>query len=283
MTKQIFVSYSSPDKDKADAICRALEEAGLSCWIAPRDLSAGTQWGGGIVKALEECQAVAVVFSAAANNSPQVAREMEIAVSKRRPLVPIRVADDQPTDDMQYFLGVSHWFNAYQQPIDAYLPDIVIAVRRVLTEQRRPWVQIRSRLPRSRASLIVAAAAGAVLLAVMMAWIMKPRFPGMGDVSPMKGRWETSIDDGKGGKTDCVADILPNTLITYSDSCPPELAGGGGSINVVDNGTYAPNLYKTGDSGTYMLAGGTANGGTGAYRFGWFGGLTTRDAKFGEL
>jgi hypothetical protein len=282
MTKKIFVSYSSPDKDKADAICRALEGAGMSCWIAPRDLSAGTQWGGGIAKAIEECEAVAVVFSSAANNSPQVAREMELAVSKRRPLVPIRVADDQPTDDMQYFLGVSHWFNAYQQPIDTYLPDIVMAIRRVLTEQRRPWTRISARLPRSRPGMILTAAAGAVLLAVLVAWMMRPRFPNTNE-APLAGRWETSIPDGKGGKMDCTADIQKNTLITYSDSCPSPLMGSSGSINTVDQGFYAPSLYRSGDSGTYMLAGGTANGDIGAYKLGWFGGLTTRDDKFGEL
>ena len=106
MKKQVFVSYSSPDKAKADAIREALEEENISCWIAPRDLSAGAQWGAGIVDAIKECEAVAVVFSDAANRSPQVAREMELAVSNRRPLIPIRVADAMPTDDMQYFLGV---------------------------------------------------------------------------------------------------------------------------------------------------------------------------------
>jgi hypothetical protein len=70
MTKRIFVSYSSPDVAKADAIRAALEAAGISCWIAPRDLGAGTQWSGGIVQAIEQCEAVLVVFSAAANNSP---------------------------------------------------------------------------------------------------------------------------------------------------------------------------------------------------------------------
>ena len=162
MTKQIFVSYSSSDRSKADAICQALEQANISCWIAPRDLAAGSQWGGGIVKAIEECAAVVVVFSAAANNSPQVAREMELAVSKRRPLIPIRVANDQPTDDMQYFLGVSHWFNAYDQPVETYLAGIVSSVRNVLARERSPWTSLARRMPQSRTGTIIAAAGGAV-------------------------------------------------------------------------------------------------------------------------
>src|SRR4051794_11057247 len=100
MNKRVFVSYSSPDAAKADAIRKALEDAGISCWIAPRDLEAGTQWGAGIVQAIQTCDAVVVVFSQASNTSPQVAREMELSVSNRKPLIPIRIANDMPTDDM---------------------------------------------------------------------------------------------------------------------------------------------------------------------------------------
>ena len=135
MSKRIFVSYSSPDAEKATLIREALEDHDISCRIAPRDLSAGTQWGAGIVQAIQACEAVVVVFSDAANRSPQVAREMELAVSNRKPLIPIRVADAMPTDDMQYFLGVSHWFNAYAMPIEAYLPDVVTAVKNVLARE----------------------------------------------------------------------------------------------------------------------------------------------------
>jgi hypothetical protein len=150
MSKRIFVSYSSPDAEKANLIREALEDHDISCWIAPRDLSAGTQWGAGIVQAIQSCEAVVVLFSDAANRSPQVAREMELAVSNRKPLIPIRVADAMPTDDMQYFLGVSHWFNAYAMPMEAYLPDIVTAVKNVLARERSPWGTITRRI-RTRA------------------------------------------------------------------------------------------------------------------------------------
>jgi hypothetical protein len=281
MTKRVFVSYSSPDSAKAEAIRKALENNGISCWIAPRDLSAGVQWGAGIVRAIEECEAVVVVFSAAANNSPQVAREMEIAVSKRRPLIPIRIADDQPTDDMQYFLGVSHWFNAYALPIESYLADIVGAVKNVLVRERSPWASLGRRMPKTKVGAIIWASAGAVALAMLVAWLMKPSFPS--NESPLSGRWEASIDDGKGGKADCIVDVQKIGLSKFSDSCPAPLMGAGGSLNVFKDGTLAPGLFKRGDTGTYSFLGGSANGFAGAFRTGWFGGLTTRDAKFGEI
>ena len=48
----VFLSYSSKDKPVADAACHALESAGIRCWIAPRDIVPGAEWGASIVKAI---------------------------------------------------------------------------------------------------------------------------------------------------------------------------------------------------------------------------------------
>ena len=93
MAHQVFVSYASPDGAAAQAICQALEDAGVRCWIAPRDISPGSQWGGSIVEAIKASKAVVVVFSEKSNASPQVSREMECAVAERLPLVPVRIDD----------------------------------------------------------------------------------------------------------------------------------------------------------------------------------------------
>ena len=48
-TRQVFISHSATDRDAAEAICAALEAAGLACWIAPRDIPAGTPWAAAIM------------------------------------------------------------------------------------------------------------------------------------------------------------------------------------------------------------------------------------------
>jgi len=45
MPHDIFISYSSHDKAVADATCAALEAQRLRCWIAPRDVLPGTEYG----------------------------------------------------------------------------------------------------------------------------------------------------------------------------------------------------------------------------------------------
>jgi hypothetical protein len=279
---KIFVSYSSPDQAKADQICAALENAGQPCWIAPRDLCAGTQWGAGIVEAIKSCDAVVVVFSQAANASPQVAREMELAVANRRPLIPIRVADDMPTDDMQYFLGVSHWFNAYAKPLATYLPDIVTAVKNVAARERSPWANITRRLPRSRNTQVLLSLGAAALVAVVIGLLLRTPNPMAAMSSPMGGRWESHIPGGSG---DCIMDVpgsAPSAMASFSDGCPAPLTSTSGLMTAIRDPTLAPGFYRSGDSGTFMaqLAGGFF---TGAFKKGFFGGLTTRDARFGEI
>ena len=51
MAHHVFVSYSQHDKPVADAVVARLEQAGFRCWMAPRDVLAGTSWGDAIVNA----------------------------------------------------------------------------------------------------------------------------------------------------------------------------------------------------------------------------------------
>ena len=284
MKHRIFLSYSTKDQAAAEAICRALEAQNLGCWIAPRDIAPGSQWGGSIVEAIEHCEAVLVLFSEASNNSPQVAREMEVAVAQRRPLIPVRIANAMPTDDMKYFLGVSHWLNAYERPLDSYLPDIVATARRVLDKQTSPLSRVMRVLPRTRNGQILAGGAAIVAVAVLTASLMRqdPMTSFKMPENPMTGRWEASLPNASGEKVKCVLDVEPGGQSHFSDTCPPPFTAGSAGLTMNDGGVWAPNLYQLGDSGTFLFQGGTLHGFAGAYRVTGRR-LVTRDTQFGEV
>jgi hypothetical protein len=288
---RVFLSYSSQDQAQADAICQALEDAGISCWLAHRDLAPGSQWGGGIVRAIQDCEAVVVAFSANANISPQVAREMELAVGQRKPLIPIRIRNEAPTDDMQYFLGVSHWFNAFPEPIDHYLPDIVAAVRRRLAEGApRPWVEIRRRLSaltggRVDPNLLLAGIAAVLILALVLIFRGHddktiPGSPFGAPPSELVGRWQSELKDQHGQSRTCLLDIRENGTTEFSDGCPLPYADAKGPLTVMKGATLAAQNYQKDDDGTFMLQ--AAVGFMGAYKISGDT-LTTRDDKLGEV
>src|SRR5687767_15383594 len=92
----VFISHSAADKQVADAVCAAMESKNLRCWIAPRDIPPGTSWGSAIIEGIEDSRVMLLVFSEHATKSDQVLRELERAVAKRVPIVPVRIDDAPP-------------------------------------------------------------------------------------------------------------------------------------------------------------------------------------------
>lgn len=138
MTFDAFISYSSKDKVAADATCAVLEGAGVRCWIAPRDIHAGAEYGAAIIDAIDRCHVMILVFSSSANESRQIHREIERAVSKGIPILPVRIEEVAPTKSMEYFLGAIHWLDALSPPLEAHLQQLAGTVKAMLTIETDP-------------------------------------------------------------------------------------------------------------------------------------------------
>jgi hypothetical protein len=129
MSHDAFISYSTHDKATADAACAALEASGIRCWIAPRDIMPGAEWGEAIIDAINHCRVLILIFSANANESPQIRREVERAVSKGVPVIPLRIQDIAPTRSLEYFIGTVHWLDALTPPLETHLRRLVETVK----------------------------------------------------------------------------------------------------------------------------------------------------------
>ncbi len=138
MSFDVFISYSSKDKQVADAACARLEAMGIRCWIAPRDILPGSEYGSAILEALHQSRAVVLIFSSRANESTQVRREIERAVAKGIPIVPLRIENIAPTHSLEYFIGTVHWLDALTQPLDQHLLRLGHAIQALLSVERAP-------------------------------------------------------------------------------------------------------------------------------------------------
>lgn len=69
MAHDVFISHSSKNKATADAICHALEQNGVRCWIAPRDIPPGADYGTEIVRGIKDCTVFLFMFSQESNYS----------------------------------------------------------------------------------------------------------------------------------------------------------------------------------------------------------------------
>jgi tetratricopeptide (TPR) repeat protein len=135
MAHDVFVSYSSRDKATADAIVASLEANGIRCWIAPRDILPGSDWGEAIVEAIEQAGTMVLVFSAHSNTSPQIRREIEGAVAAGIPLIPFRIEEVLPCKSLQYFIGPQHWLDAWTPPLEQHLHRLTATIQALLSKR----------------------------------------------------------------------------------------------------------------------------------------------------
>jgi TIR domain len=133
MRHDVFISHSSKDKQIADAVCHHLEQNGIRCWIAPRDILPGGDWAESIVKAVGESRLMLLIFSSNANDSSQINREVNLAADENIPIVPFRIENVQPTNKLRYYLSTPHWLDALTPPLEKHLGQLVQSIKAMLS------------------------------------------------------------------------------------------------------------------------------------------------------
>jgi hypothetical protein len=137
-THDVFVSYASQDKTWADAACAVLEHQRVRCWIAPRDITPGEEWGAAIISGINGCRIMVLIFSRHSNASGQVRREVERAISRGIPVLPVRIEDVRPDGAMEFALGNRHWLDAFEPPVEHRLELLARSVKALLDNDARP-------------------------------------------------------------------------------------------------------------------------------------------------
>jgi adenylate cyclase len=101
----IFISYSSKDREKAEQLTELLSSAGLSVWIDRQGIGAATSWSGEITRAISDCKALVVMLSPFSVESKNVVREVSLAFEKNKKILPLDLEPVALTDDLAYHLA----------------------------------------------------------------------------------------------------------------------------------------------------------------------------------
>lgn len=127
MNHDVFISYSSQNRDAAQAICHVLEQNEIRCWIAPRDIPGGSQYGDVIESAIKSSKVIVVLFSETAASSPWVSGELNVAFEEQKTIIPFRLDQTPLKGQNRVMLNQRHWIDAYPD-YKTKFSDLVLAV-----------------------------------------------------------------------------------------------------------------------------------------------------------
>ncbi|MCK6444755.1 MAG: toll/interleukin-1 receptor domain-containing protein [Planctomycetes bacterium] len=180
-----FISYSHKDKSCVDAVVHILESRKIRCWIAPRDIVPGSNWGESIVQAMDSCRVLVLVLSQHSNRSQQILQEVERAVSKGLIVVPFRIEAVDVSRSLELYVGARHWLDAYTLPLEQHAAQLADALERILAKPRISNAAAsensesaapanRQKRPRRYKTWCVT---GLVAAALAGAWFLRDRIP----------------------------------------------------------------------------------------------------------
>lgn len=103
----VFISYSSQNQQIADAFRQLLKEEKIECWMAPYDIPAGSKYAYVINDALENCTCVVLLLTNASQSSQFVEREVERAITYKKPIIPLQMEDLELNSGFKFYIGSS--------------------------------------------------------------------------------------------------------------------------------------------------------------------------------
>ena len=127
----VFISYKSEDSEKALWIKSMLEQAGISCWMAPMCIPIGSDYGVEIPPAIREAKAFILVISEVMQTSQWIPKELNEAINAQRVLIPLLLEPCPLRDDYAFKLSNVQFYKLYEDE-EATMREVIMRLLGVL-------------------------------------------------------------------------------------------------------------------------------------------------------
>lgn len=128
-----FISYSSKDEEIAFRIVNAIESAGYTCWIAPRNIPYGTPYASAIMEGIDGCDKFIVLITKNSVKSNDVLNEVDNAHAAKKTIIPVRLTDTELPRELNYYLSRTQWLS-----VPASKPEEIVSRLQLETNSINP-------------------------------------------------------------------------------------------------------------------------------------------------
>lgn len=134
----VFICYQHKAKKIVDFLVAALEQEGISCWYAPRNLIDGEEYQHTISKAISKAGCVIAIISDEALDSQWVKHEIVIADNHDVPIIPFEIAPTSIQNELTLRLVTKHNILAYKNPSNCIMTLINTINKLLSSEDKNP-------------------------------------------------------------------------------------------------------------------------------------------------
>lgn len=143
----IFISYKSETERQALDVVRRLENAGIDCWIACRDIPVGSDYIDEIPTAIDECPFFILLLSRQMHISPWVKLELKQAISSGKQVLPLMLEDFKLHPSYTFMLQNYQIYPLFIDNGDTFR-DVVSRILKVVPQRKhKPSVPKKSPPP----------------------------------------------------------------------------------------------------------------------------------------
>ena len=115
MSHDIFISYRRVDQELAKALVEELTAQGVRVWW-DGEIEGGEDWREAIAENLSLSQALVILFSEACNDSKQLKKEIALADTLDKVIVPVLIEDTKPRGHFLYEMAAINWLQIHPNP-----------------------------------------------------------------------------------------------------------------------------------------------------------------------
>lgn len=133
MAHDVFIAYSSHDRNIVSTMAAFLRNKGISCWAFHEDIQPGEEFAEAIFSAMSGCKVFMVVLSSHTSTSMHIEREIEFAFRMGKTVVPIRTDQAVLATTLSIRLDHCESIDATARPFESNLSRLLEAIQSALS------------------------------------------------------------------------------------------------------------------------------------------------------